>query len=756
MPIFMINDEENGTRHPIEAATREEAIAKAEQMVAAGQVLPTEGAPADTSVPPAAGAPAAPAAPAPAANAPAPVTASGLGKSALTGLRDTVGGIAGAVRDVPEQVGRGAGWLAKQANQVMPDSMQADPGAVSDAISTSMSVPSDKLIKALILSGVLPKNVEDELAQFLNPTTQQVQEGISQTVNQATGQGTHQGVGGAGVAPAPRSTFDELTRHDPENIAESLTRTGAGFAGDALFPGSVPARIARVLAPAGATEVAGQTAKAAGADPEVESAIRMLTGLATGGITNSVERGRQAMDAARVVRERPGALSKLATALDAQGMTVDDLQHELSRLGPEGTLMDTGSQMSQLGQKVHSKPGPGRTAIDEKLKTREAGANERIDQGIRTNVGPRVSRPDTLEALEQRRSSIGQEYQGAYGQQSSKADVQPILDEIDADIGATKDKAIRKQLRDVRDSLFEQDKDGNPTNVLDETDRGLHGARKLIDNKMKDQSGKPRDIGGEEGVLLSKYRERIDAQLKGSSPAIKDIDTRYSQVKKEERAFDTGETFLDRGNHPLSPEEAQKHWDSLSSGEKDHLAKGLTHKLDETTGLSDNDRVAVKRWLGGSDKNSYNFQKLGTVIGPEKAQAVIDMMSREATFQRTYQRTIENSKTAETQDLDIDKPSAAGEIVRDTVKGAGAGAAVGHPVAGAAAGATHGVLGRMTDKLVEMLPGTDLDRASLGRMLSSGRHDDLTRALQLLGTKKSLPPPLLQALLARQEELGNR
>ena len=165
--------------------------------------------------------------------------------------------------------------------------------------------------------------------------------------------------------------------------------------------------------------------------------------------------------------------------------------------------------------------------------------------------------------------------------------------------------------------------------------------------------------------------------------------------------------------------------------------------------------MAVKRWLGGSDKNSYNFQKLGTVIGPDKAQAVIDMMGREGRFQRTYQRTIENSKTAETQDVTSDQ-SPTRDIARDAATGALGGASIGHPVTGAIVGGGVGMLRRGIDSLIDKLPGQDAKRASLGRMLATGRHDDMMEALRILGADQNLPPPLLQALLARQQDLGSR
>ena len=364
--------------------------------------------------------------------------------------------------------------------------------------------PSDKLVKAMVMSGLITQEFAGQ-----EPARPDRPETCSRDHR-----GRQQGVAGAGRQRPP----DQHPAPERERRRD-ITHTATQFAADALSPGDAAAKVARVAVPTAATEGTAKVAhQLSGASPEVENAIRMLTAVASGTITNAAERSRQAAQAAKVMHENPKALKELATALENQGMTIDDLQKELGTLGPDATLMDTGSQTGQLGLQVHSKPGPGREAIHEKLTTREAGANERIDQGIRANVGPRVSRPDTLEALEQRRSSIGQEYQGAYGKQSAKADVQPILDEIDTEIGNTKDRTIRKQLREIRDSLFEQDANGNPTNVLDETDRGLHGARRAIDNKMKDQSGKPRDIGGEEGALLSRFRERIDAQLKGSSP----------------------------------------------------------------------------------------------------------------------------------------------------------------------------------------------------------------------------------------------
>ena len=105
LQTFIVTNNKTGTRHPMQAASHEEAVELAKQMLKANKDLPEM-----------------------------PVSASGLVQSAATGVRDLGAAAISSARDVPKMIGEGAGWVAGQANEILPEGLQTDPDKVSAAV----------------------------------------------------------------------------------------------------------------------------------------------------------------------------------------------------------------------------------------------------------------------------------------------------------------------------------------------------------------------------------------------------------------------------------------------------------------------------------------------------------------------------------------------------------------------------------------------------------------------------------------------
>jgi hypothetical protein len=285
------------------------------------------------------------------------------------------------------------------------------------------------------------------------------------------------------------------------------------------------------------------------------------------------------------------------------------------------------------------------------------------------------------------------------------------------------------------------------TDQLDPSSEGLHAARKAIDNELYDARGRPKQtLGREEAGTLRHFRQRIDQALSQVGP-IKAVDADFAQIGKEQRAFDTGRQTLRAGDDALSPVEFSETWDSMSPGEREHVLSGINTDVWRKLGTSANDLVKLREILKGEGK--WNSEKLATVIGPEKTDALWHAIERESTFRDTYQKVVQGSKTAE---------SGGGATQRRPgLRGALTDIAIGYGVGGAggATGAAASHIRRFLSDLAS--PGAGPGDAGLARLLTSEDPEAIARAIEIVKQQRSAAPQgMLSALLARKAQVDNQ
>jgi hypothetical protein len=687
MPVFKFKDE-NGNIVPIEANTPEEAIGKLSTM-----------------------------------KPEAPVTAKGTAQAGATGVRQGVTGLGGIQHDLPEAAGRGAKWLSEKTGIGDPESVgQVVRGGVGSVIET----PLTKIARLAVALGA-----PESILSAVNPGSADINKGIDVAAEKT-------------LPPTAIQKLAEWTKHRPQNTTEEWAQTGGQFLPGMAMPfgGSLASRaIYGTAVPAIATEGSGQIARGMGASPEVENAVRLVAGLASGTLGGLRLRSNQVSRAADVLKTNPGALKQVYQGFVNSGKSPDEIRAAFDELGLGTVLADIDPNFGQMAQQVYAKPGQGRTIIGQELRGREAAANTRVQAGLREALGSPVSRQAVLAELKDRAAALSPEYEAAHAAQTRPVDTQSIADSIESDLG-TRRGAVRARLQTIRKNL-----DIPGTDQLDPSTEGLHEARKAIDGMMYDKAGKPRDMGGDEWHVLSDYRAQIDKALEAAGP-IKDVDVKRAQIGKEERAFTTGEEALDKTRSTLSPAEFKTTFDAMTPAEQAQVKNGLSREIDRLTGLAENDRVKLKGVIAGSEEG-WNYQKIATIAGEENAQKLLKMLQREKTFAETYNRVIQGSKTAETQDLG--QGGGLNAVARDF----GYGSIALGPKAGAAAALTG--IGKRS--LESMLGGMGRNvNPDVAKLLMSGRGDDIARALQMMQQIPNtvLSRALVDALLARQNEVGNR
>jgi hypothetical protein len=658
---------------------------------------------------------------------PAPVTATGLGKAAATGLRSGTEAIPATGGDVPSLAGRGAGWAAGKVG--------LDPEAAKESVETTVKgliSPGTLITKALQMAGAISPETAARITSVQAPTSADVANVTDPAVS--------------AISP----TAQEVTRHVPQNPAEEYTSTVTSLAPAALAPGSIWSRLARVLGGGTAIEGAGQATRALA--PEYEDAARIVAGLLAGG-TQALAEGRSAA-ATRGALERvgttPEAVARVKELLAAQGMTSEDIASKMRDLGGEAMPIDIegGTNFRQEAQKIQAAGGEGRGIIDPLLRAREAGKNRRLMENVTSAVGPEVQRQDVLAALKDRAQALSPKYDEAHAQQVKPVETQGIIDAIDSEMASTKAKGKLGVLQDIRDSLNLKD-----SGELDPSSEGLHSARKAIDEQLYDRDGNVRkDLAPEVAGTLKHYRKQIDAALGEANPALKEVDVQRAQIGDEERAFKQGGKLYRTDDKALSPVEFERTYNKMSPGEQARLLDGVNRETWKQLGISSNNLVQLKSVLKGDGK--WNHQKLATVVGEEKASALMQALERETAFNESYNKIVQGSKTAETLPEGQQRPSF-GKAVVNAGPDVIASSVVGGPYAGGAVAGSH--LKRYLTELMSSR-GSKPNDAALARMLSTTRPDEIANMMKVANDTRGpvVPQALLTALMARRQDLEER
>lgn len=491
---------------------------------------------------------------------------------------------------------------------------------------------------------------------------------------------------------------------------------------------SVPGLAARGAATGGALGAISGAASGEGSwrDRALQGAVSGGIGALTGGalagagglITDRLLAGTGGME----------GTSKLGKLITDQGQTGADVADTMRELGPGATPMDVGPNTRQAAQKIQAAGGKGRGIIDPLLRGREAERNVRMPGDVTTAVGPEVQSSAVLDALHQRKEAIGQQYPAAKrAQQGGPADLQSIADDLDAEI-ATARGGMSGALKKLRRSL---DIPGAPGN-LEPSAEGLHAIREAADQAIA--KAKP---GSPLYAKLNGYRKQIDAELKRIAPDIKSLDQQYHQVSNEQRAFEQGQTLFENPRSADSPTEFAGKWNAMSPGEQEHILKGVNRETWRQLGINGNDLVTLQKLIKGEGK--WNQQKLATVIGDPKAEALMKAIQREKVFQETYNKVVQGSKTAESSINEQGRGGLTRAIVGPLFK-AGAAFLGGGPHA--AGGSLWSDISRGVLSAGKGVAEAAADEPALAKALASQDPAAIEHALKVLANRRTRAPQI--------------
>lgn len=452
-----------------------------------------------------------------------------------------------------------------------------------------------------------------------------------------------------------------------------------------------------------------------------------LAGPAIGQVAGNI--GRRVIDyfgnrsAAVAAGTTQNAAVHLRRALEADGLTPVQVNQRLADLGQDAMLADVGPNLQQTAAGLVAKPGEARAVMQNAMRERDAGANARIRSTLDAELGP-APIPSRIEtSIRDNQRALSPAYEAAF-RNARAVDTQPLAETLDSAIVNLRGEA-QTAARSVRRMLNIEG-----TDQLDPHPGALFQTRQAIDGMLDDATD------GNVRRILTQARQAVDDQLTRSVPGIKDVDARFAELARQERALERGQTVFDSGRGTPIPQELAEEVQQASlpqgrligpSAVPVRLREGARAEIERIVGTNANDRVALQRLIKG--EGDWNPQKLATLFGPEKARRVLQVLDAEKTFADTSDFVTRNSFTA-----------ARTEAVKALDGNSGRSGIREGFMYGGASGAARSVAVTGMERVAQALAGLgDADRAAMARALSSPNVAAIVQALKVAQKPSKVP-----------------
>lgn len=465
---------------------------------------------------------------------------------------------------------------------------------------------------------------------------------------------------GADIAPrgnqTPRFGAENLQKgvesvtgefYKPQTTAGKYAETIGEFAPGAIIPGSLPVRLGvGVLAPALASETAGQLTKGSAAEPYARMAGALTGGLGAGigaGIVNS----RRSMV--------PGVSGPTSRALEKA--VTPGAEQRLAELGPDAFLLDATPSTRQFAQGVGVLPGEGSSRMVDALTRRNEGANTRLTSELDSTLGPAVSPQRLEDALETQRAGLQPLYEAVSGL-NNPVNLTSVYDQLRAAI-PTEAGATQSALRRVLDMVAPEVGGGNTSVPLGRqvrtNPREVLNVRQALDDELLRLAETPKAHRA-----VSEYRRLVDDALADAVPDLKVLDATYSNLMRGSEGLRRGTQVFDSGKEAIRPEDLIRERAAMSLPQREAMRHGTRAELDRLVGTKGNDLVALKQVVMAD--GDWNRVKLAEIFGAREADKIFKAVDREAAFRDAYNKVTQNSQTAQRREaaetLKLDTPAA--------------------------------------------------------------------------------------------------
>jgi hypothetical protein len=303
----------------------------------------------------------------------------------------------------------------------------------------------------------------------------------------------------------------------------------------------------------------------------------------------------------------------------------------------------------------------------------------------------------------------------------------PVPSQVDAGIVAN-----QRILGPSYDKVLEGAQAVDTSNIANRLDAAIVNLRGPAQSAVKKIDGLLETETNSKVVqVLTDTRKRIDQVLADNVPGIKDLDAQYSELAKQRGALVSGQQVLDSGRTAIRPSELIDQVMQGSpvgpSGVPFRLSQGARAEIDRLIGTTANDVNALKTALKGD--GSWNRQRLATLFGQDKADALLKVLDRESTYATTANDVLGKSPTAARlsvqKDLGIgagsEKPAGIIQSAADIKLGTAGRAAIDKVTAGLSAARKEQVMSELAGILTAQGPARAAAIEKVAKALAASR-----------------------------------
>ena len=340
------------------------------------------------------------------------------------------------------------------------------------------------------------------------------------------------------------------------------------------------------------------------------------------------------------VRTTPAARA-VGNMLSTAGLTPQDAQASLNRLGGAGTLADVDPAMTTAARGLSARGGETTSLLKGAMQDRAGGADDRASRLMIQQLGPAPDVEATLQAIKDDAATRAKPYYDA-GRAGSPMDVTPILNSINGQL-PNASGGIKSILNSVRGFLTNDvATKANPLGMtVPKSDpQAILGARQALDDMMYNRATGDAKLGPNAMRVAGDLRGQIDSVVK-SNGSFAQGDSIYSQSKGVESAFQQGQDIFGTNTRPADLAR------TIAAMPPEQVA---ALRLGARAAIADSMQSA-KRGEGaaaqGLFSRSTNARANLNLLFPN-GQDALDALHSEATMRGTERTILGQSATAET------------------------------------------------------------------------------------------------------------
>ena len=342
------------------------------------------------------------------------------------------------------------------------------------------------------------------------------------------------------------------------------------------------------------------------------------------------------------------AAAKVASYLTDLGLSPQDVQAELTRLGPSATIADVDPALTTKAAALAAKGGPPTSILKNAFAARADSADNRVGQVIDTALGPKPDLTAAQEGIYAKAQSAASPHYDAARANPTPMDVTPVLNDIQSKLDAGAVGGTKANLQKVKGFLTESTvnvpgANGQPVplTVPKDSPQALLAVRQELDDMISKAGQNPDTTGAKNAVgALNDMRSQIDGVLK-SDPNIAAGDAAFSQQMRIKDALQQGTEVFTKGTRL---EDFQRALATATPDEADAMRQGARVAIGDAFENARQGTLSAARSMFG--KATANRAKLDALF--PNAGDVFDKIAAEQTLRGNEQWIGRNSKTAET------------------------------------------------------------------------------------------------------------